>query len=388
MTSTVCVLQARTGSNRLPGKVLADVAGRPMLRFMLDRLASLDVDRLVVATSVLERDDPIAAIAADAGAACVRGPETDVLARFLLVLEQYPASTVVRLTADCPLVDPALVTAVVDRHRDQAADFTSNVLPRTFPRGLDVEVTTADALRTAAAEAAAGPEREHVMPFLYRHPERFRLANLGSGADLGEERWTVDTQADLDNVRRIAALLPPEAGTGWRDTLAAAGRTVVIEPGILRLRPATAADSGDILAWRNQPDAVKLSRSGRAIEPGEHQGWFGARLDDPGCRLWMAERDGVAVASMRVDVRDSTGEVSLAVAPHERGKGVGAAMLGLLQAQVRSEVQVDVLTAWVHDENPASRRAFAKTGFAEAGRDGLFQMLRWARMDPGQEVRG
>src|SRR4051812_28949414 len=187
--STLCVVQARTGSSRLPGKVLADLGGRPMLRFLLDRLGGLGHHRadVVVATSTEPRDDPIAEIARDAGRPVVRGSEHDVLDRFVAALDAFPARDVVRITADCPLTDAALIDAVVAHHRAMAADYTTNTLPRTFPKGLDVEVVNADALRSAHREATGPSEREHVMPFFYRRPERFRLANLRNDEPLGDE---------------------------------------------------------------------------------------------------------------------------------------------------------------------------------------------------------
>ena len=120
--TTLAVVQARMGSTRLPGKVLADLGGRPLLRFLLDRLSDLDVDHLVVATSDLPGDDAVADVAAAAGVEVVRGSERDVLARFVAALDEHPADTVVRLTADCPLVDPAIVRAALDLHRTSGAD--------------------------------------------------------------------------------------------------------------------------------------------------------------------------------------------------------------------------------------------------------------------------
>ena len=201
----ICVVQARMGSTRLPGKVLADLDGRPLLAFLLARLAPLKVDHVVVATSTSGADDTVAEVAEDAGAAVVRGPEDDVLARFALVLERHPADAVIRLTADCPLTDPALVQHVADAWHDAGADYASNTLVRTFPDGLDVEVVAADALRAAATEATDPFEREHVTPFVYRRPDRFRLADVRHPTDLSHLRWTVDTADDLDRVRRLVA---------------------------------------------------------------------------------------------------------------------------------------------------------------------------------------
>ena len=154
--------------------MLQDLGGRPLLRFMLDRLADLRVDELVVATSTLDRDDAVVEIARDAGRPGRARFGADVLDRFVGALDAHPADHVVRLTADCPLADPVLIEAVLARHLDRGADYTSNVFPRTFPRGLDCEVMTAAALRAAHAEATDPAEREHVTPFLYRRPGAVR----------------------------------------------------------------------------------------------------------------------------------------------------------------------------------------------------------------------
>src|SRR3954451_17117757 len=188
-TSTLCVVQARTGSTRLPGKVLADVAGRPMLRLMLDRLTPLRSTGLtvIVATSELGQDDPVAELATEADVPVVRGDEADVLGRFLLALDRYPTDTVVRLTADCPLLDPALVLLALDAHQAAGAGYTSNTLVRTFPDGMDVEVIAASVLRAADREATSSGEREHVTPFAYVHTSQFGLAQFTGLERLGRE---------------------------------------------------------------------------------------------------------------------------------------------------------------------------------------------------------
>lgn len=211
----VVVVQARMGSSRLPGKVLAEVAGRQMLRFQLDRLQGLACDHLVVATSDLAIDDAIAELAVDAGAAVVRGEESDVLGRFGAVLERYDPHDLVRLTGDCPLCDPSVVADVVALHRGSSADYTSNVHPRSFPKGLDVEVMTASALRTALTDAVDPYEREHVTPYLYRHPELFSVANLDSGLDAGDLWWTVDTAEDLERIRDLVKAVDDPVRASW-----------------------------------------------------------------------------------------------------------------------------------------------------------------------------
>lgn len=221
--STLAVVQARMGSSRLPGKVLTDLGGQPVLGLMLERLARAHVDHLVVATSDLPGDDPVAAFAESVGVSVVRGSEADVLGRFLVALDRFPADDVVRLTADCPLIDPVVVDAAIGLHRRTGADYTSNTLERTFPDGLDVEVVRADALRVAGAEAEIADEREHVTPFVYHRPGRFTLAALETGEHLGHERWTLDTADDLERLRAIVVGLDDPVHAGWHDVLAVAG---------------------------------------------------------------------------------------------------------------------------------------------------------------------
>ncbi|MCB0978678.1 MAG: glycosyltransferase family protein [Acidimicrobiales bacterium] len=261
---TLIVLQARMGSSRLPGKVLSDLGGMPMLEFQLRRLVPvtsvLDAT-IVVATSEHERDDPVAELAAGLDIRTIRGPEADVLGRFAIASESIPSETIVRLTGDCPLTDPSLVAETVSLHRAAAADYTSNVLPRSYPKGLDVEVCSADVLNRAAAEATAPFEREHVTPFLYRRPDRFRLANLFSGEDLGRERWTVDTADDIARVRGIVERLADPVGIGWREILTEVGREFTASEGELWLRPVGAETPGQcpwVRTWAAEVDGREV----------------------------------------------------------------------------------------------------------------------------------
>jgi spore coat polysaccharide biosynthesis protein SpsF len=204
------ILQARMSSTRLPGKVLAPLAGAPMLQRQIERVQrARRIGRLVVATSTDPSDDPIEALCRDLGVACHRGPLDDVLARFQGAVEAFgPTDHVVRLTGDCPLADWEVIDAVIARHL-KAADYTSNTLVLTFPKGQDVEVMKAEHLATAAREASDPYDREHVTPFLYRHPERFRLANLERHPPAPNLRWTVDTPQDFAFVNRVYEALYP-----------------------------------------------------------------------------------------------------------------------------------------------------------------------------------
>jgi spore coat polysaccharide biosynthesis protein SpsF len=202
----LAILQARTSSSRLPGKVLLPLAGAPMILRQLERVArSKRIDRLVVATSEGASDDELAAVLTAASVRVHRGPLRDVLARFIGALDAHgPADHVVRLTGDCPLADPAVIDATIEHVTAAGADYGSNTPPhRTYPKGLDVEVMTAGALRAAAARAANPEEYEHVTWALHRQPELYRQAYLSQAADEGEVRWTVDFPHDYDFVGAV-----------------------------------------------------------------------------------------------------------------------------------------------------------------------------------------
>lgn len=211
---TVAIIQARAGSTRLPGKVLADLGGMPILEWVVRaaRAATL-VDEVVVATSTAAADDATELAASTLGVPVVRGSEDDVLSRFLLAMLAHPSDLVVRLTADCPLLDPTLIDAAIGLASSPALpDYVSTTLVRNLPRGLDVEVVRSDALRSLDM-AAHGHDRVHVTSFVYTHPERFAclgVTTLLGGADL---RVTVDTPDDLAAVRGIVDVLGSQIPT-------------------------------------------------------------------------------------------------------------------------------------------------------------------------------
>ena len=207
----LAVLQARMSSSRLPGKVLAPVLGEPMIARQVERLRrSQRLDEIVVATSDQASDDKLAAAMVDLDLRVVRGPLDDVLARFLKALDSFPATTtMLRLTADCPLVDWRVLDAVIDHHLASGADYTDNTAARTFPHGLDVEVVTPEALRRAGREADSAYDHEHVTPYLYAEPGRFKTASITRSPSLAHPRWTVDFPEDLDFVRHVYEILYP-----------------------------------------------------------------------------------------------------------------------------------------------------------------------------------
>ena len=221
MTRTVAIIQARTGSTRLPGKVLLPLLDAPLLVHVVRRVArASSVDATVVATTTMAGDDAIAELAAREGWLVSRGSEMDLLDRYLGAARAHDAERVIRITSDCPLIDPAVIDEVVAALESADADYASNTLePRTFPRGLDVEAMTMAALEAADRADHDPASREHATPYLYRHPERFRLAGVRLAEDLSAHRWTVDTPEDYELVRRIYDALGRD-DFGWREALA------------------------------------------------------------------------------------------------------------------------------------------------------------------------
>jgi len=206
----VAVLQARMSSSRLPGKVMKPILGMPMVGRQIERLRrARGLDRLVLATSDQDDDTPLADYAASLGVPVHRGSLNDVLDRFHGAAQAYRASHVVRLTADCPLADWTVIDDCVARHLETGADCTSNVKVRSYPDGLDVEVVCFSALDAAWREAEPGPDREHVTPFIYQRPDRFRLEHLVQEPNLEHVRWTVDTPEDFAFVTEAYEALYP-----------------------------------------------------------------------------------------------------------------------------------------------------------------------------------
>lgn len=206
------VLQARMSSSRLPGKVLRPLLGQPMILRQIERLRRCRrLDRIVVATSDHPSDDILAETLAGTGLEVVRGPLEDVLGRFLKVIETLGLTgDMVRLTADCPLADPDVIDACIDLRREGGFDYASNGQVRTWPRGLDVEAFTVEALQRAGAEAVSDYDREHVTPWLYRPGSPFRRGDLVQARDDSALRWTVDLPEDFAFVERVYAALYPK----------------------------------------------------------------------------------------------------------------------------------------------------------------------------------
>ncbi|MEO8313283.1 MAG: glycosyltransferase family protein [Pseudomonadota bacterium] len=205
----VIIIQARMGSTRLPGKVLRSITGRPMLSYQIERLKRVSqAPLIVVATTVEPADDAIVDFCSSEGIVCTRGSEQDVLDRYWQAANKVGASAIVRITSDCPLIDPQLVDSAIAMFTGPGEyDYVSNMLTPTWPYGMAVEVFSAKALAEAWREATEAEEREHVTPFIYWRPSRYHLGSLTMRPDLSAHRWTVDTPEDFELISRILGSL-------------------------------------------------------------------------------------------------------------------------------------------------------------------------------------
>lgn len=194
------------GSTRLPGKVLKHIAGRPMMSYLIERLRRVRLaQRIVVATTTQDSDVAIVDFCRSEGVDCTRGSESDVLSRYFEAAQLFQAEAVVRVTSDCPLIDPELIDTAIDVFSipGQGYDYVSNMIEPTWPYGMAVEVFSGPVLAEAHREAVNPAEREHVTPFIYWRPEKYRLRSLTMQPNLSHHRWTVDVVEDFDLISRI-----------------------------------------------------------------------------------------------------------------------------------------------------------------------------------------
>ncbi|MBW6475342.1 MAG: glycosyltransferase family protein, partial [Anaerolineaceae bacterium] len=211
-------------SSRLPGKVLIDIAGFPMLYHVVKRVSSAKlVDQVVVATTIDPADDQIEDFCNSNSILCFRGHPFDVLDRYYQAASKFQADIIVRITADCPMMEPTLIDSLIRSFLDADVDFAANRLPppwkRTFPIGLDIEIVRFEALKKAWQEAKSQFEREHVMPYLYDQPGRFKILLAHHEPNYGEKRWTVDTPQDLELVNKIFGNFSPRIDFSWLDVI-------------------------------------------------------------------------------------------------------------------------------------------------------------------------
>ena len=200
------IVQARMTSTRLPGKVVKVVCGKPLLEHLIDRLKRVKyADRIVIATTVNETDDIIVELCEKLDISYYRGSEEDVLGRYYETAVEYGGDIIIRITSDCPVIDPEVVDYLINffTNNTEKYDYVSNTLERTYPKGMDAEVISFNALKEAHFNAYDPFDREHVTPFIKRRPQQFRLYNILYRTDMSRYRWTLDTPEDLELISKI-----------------------------------------------------------------------------------------------------------------------------------------------------------------------------------------
>jgi len=232
---TVAIIQARLQSTRLPGKVLFEIGGKPMVCLIADRLRRAHLlDDICLATDRKSENDELAAVGQKIGLIVFRGEEDDVLARYSGAAAKANADIIVRVTADCPFIDPGIIDELIRLRSCEKLDYCTNVLPPTWPDGLDVSVFTRALLNAAAAEAKLASQREHVVPWMWENcslkgADRYRAVNLAAPRDLSQHRWTVDESKDYEFVQAIARHLGDGMlNAAWPEILAIVEKDVML----------------------------------------------------------------------------------------------------------------------------------------------------------------
>lgn len=208
----VAIIQARMGSTRLPGKILKLVNGRPLLEYQLERLKkSRLIDEIVIATTVQEQDNQLEEFCNYHRVSLHRGSEMDVLSRYYEAAVKFKADAIVRITSDCPIIDPQVVDKTIQYFiENKEYDYVTNTVERTYPRGLDTEIFTFSALEKAYKQASLERDREHVTAYFYTNPNNFKIGHVKNDLDYSMYRWTVDTQEDFELIERIIEKLYKE----------------------------------------------------------------------------------------------------------------------------------------------------------------------------------
>lgn len=208
----IAIIQAHMGSTRLPGKVMLEVSGKPVIQYVLERLKSVrNIDDIVLATSVKDRDDILCKFATSQNTSFFRGDDMDVLNRFLEASIAYKAQTIVRICGEDILLDPKIIEKLITLHIESSADYTTNIIGRAFPEGLYAEVLSIDTLRSVADSAVSDDHREHVTKYILDNPHEYHIENIKSYG-IYKKSWldmSVDTIEDLERIRSIASVLFP-----------------------------------------------------------------------------------------------------------------------------------------------------------------------------------
>lgn len=388
----VLIVQARMGSTRLPGKHLKQVFGKPLIVYLFERLRRVGfADDLLVATTTNPKDDVLVDVCDSHQIPYFRGSEEDVLNRFFEAAKFVSADVIVRICADCPLIDPAVIDETICYYLSHPSnDMVSNVVQRTYPRGMDVEVFSFQSLESTAREACYPEDREHVTSFVYKHPERFRLGSVTYPTNESVYRWTVDTDEDFALISLILEeVYPKNPLFSLGDLLACAKQhpewnkinasvkqkevlsAVSVRYGLELVRPIE--EHGRLIFdWRNDPATRKASfHDGIKDWDVFYSQFLREYFNFPDLPPLFVVEEGRRVAFLRLEMAESPlgpsrkcCEISINVAPDFRGRGVGRKSLLLAKELLRTNSFDDVY-AEIKTENVSSMKAFAAAGFEQ-----------------------
>ncbi len=378
----IAIVQARMGSSRLPGKVMAPLGELPLIEVLLRRLSQTPaLTAIVLATSSDSRNDPLVRHVEQLGYHVFRGDEHDVLGRFYHAAKTFTPDYVIRITGDCPLVDPSIVTMVLDACMQPSIDYASNIDPPTYPDGLDVEVCTWRALQSAHKNAVTAFDREHVTPYL-RVPGRFHSVNVRHSVDLSALRWTVDEAIDLRVIRSVLRHFYPRLNFSWLEALnwlesnaalANLNKSIKRNSGgggdasarRVLIRPATIADSLILHKWRNDDLMRQNSFNSDTVALSTHHSWLKGVLEKESVWLFVAElADGSPVGFIRFEnTVENDAEISVTVDAGLRGQGLGAQVVRYgIQALASTRGDLEPV-AIVKKNNISSVKCFKSVGF-------------------------
>jgi len=381
--TNLAIVQARMNSSRLPGKVLMDICGKPSLQRMLERVnMASSIDKVIVATTTNPSDDLIVELCERLKVDTFRGDENDVLGRFFYAAEESSAKIVIRLTADCPMIDPDVIDEVVSSFSIDKYDYLSNTIDRTYPDGLDVEVMSINALKIAHNKATNPFLREHVTPYINgSRPDleksHFKVGQIKFSADFSHIRWTLDTYEDLQRIRSLVSNLPDNyrwlqaLSVATQDTTLLGSVTDKMDTETLNLRLAVASDARLLFNWVNTPSSLKnKEKSNAPIEWPVHQNWFVRRLNNPDVKIWIIEKNKQAVGQVRVEYSDNKLLIDIFVDSLFRGYGYGVKALKLLIKQCQVIYPDVSLYAIVKSKNYSSLNLFHSANFKKVSDNG------------------
>ena len=398
MSDAITIVQARMLSTRLPGKVLMPIGDRPMVLHVLERAAEIG-QAVVLATSHHPADDPLAKTAADAGWTVFRGDPDDVLDRFVRALPDT-ARYVVRVTADCPFLDPSIGRSILATLRTSGVDYVANTLEPTFPDGLDTEALTVAALRRAWEETELKSDREHVTTHVWRQPERYRLWSLRHVPDLSAERWTVDDERDMEFARALEqrlANVPPSdrhsmyavlgvlerepelrqinQGTHRNEGLA---KDIEEERRAVKVRPMTWADRQRVFQWSNDLETRRNSFQTQQIQWDEHLEWMRRKLEDPESHTYIGTIGDRPFATVQFERSpDGDAEIGINIDARFRGKGLSVPLLEAARTAYLADAGSRRVRARVKSFNARAIRAFENARYVRTGREenGLTELI-------------